>query len=61
MSTTWRKSSYSSNGSDCVEVAFAGDGVATRDSKAPAGPTLTFSAARWSSFLAEVKHGNLGL
>lgn len=32
----WRKSSYSSNGGDCVELAAG----AVRDSKNPAGPAL---------------------
>lgn len=57
--TTWRKSSYSSNGSNCVEVAFAGDGVATRDSKNPTGPTLRFTARSWLGFLAEAKANRL--
>lgn len=33
---TWRKSSYSTSGGNCVEVARAGDGrLVFRDSKAP--------------------------
>jgi hypothetical protein len=33
---TWRKSSYSSSGGNCVEVARTADGrLAFRDSKAP--------------------------
>jgi hypothetical protein len=59
MPTTWRTSSRSSNGSNCVEVAFAGDDVVARDSKAPVGPVLTFGAPHWASFLAAVKQGNL--
>ncbi|MBM7770355.1 hypothetical protein JOD54_000559 [Actinokineospora baliensis] len=35
---TWRKSTRSSNGSDCVEVR--NDLSAVRDSKNPGGPTL---------------------
>ena len=35
----WRKSSFSSCGVECVEVAFAGRG-AVRDSKNPGGPVL---------------------
>ena len=55
----WRKSSYSNaNGGDCIEVA---DGfvnlIPVRDSKDPCGPTLTFTAAAWASFVAEVKAG----
>ncbi|MBO0652851.1 DUF397 domain-containing protein [Streptomyces triculaminicus] len=57
----WRKSSYSGSGGgsgtdDCVEVA---DNIPTlvpvRDSKRPTGPTLTFPAAAWAAFVAEVK------
>lgn len=35
----WRKSSFSSNGTDCVEVAS--DRAAVRDSKNPHGPVLS--------------------
>lgn len=31
----WRKSSYSSSGGNCVEVAFVEGRVALRDSKSP--------------------------
>ncbi|MGW3895696.1 DUF397 domain-containing protein [Micromonospora profundi] len=49
----WRKSTRSgSNGGDCVEVADNLPGlVAVRDSKDPAGPTLAFSPAAWTSFV----------
>jgi len=47
----WRKSSHSgaTNG-DCVEVAFAVEAVAVRDSKNSAGSTLAFSPAQWRAF-----------
>lgn len=48
---TWRKSSYSQAGSDCVEV---GRGVGIRDSKAPT-THLPVSAKAWSAFLTDVK------
>jgi hypothetical protein len=53
----WRTSSYSSpNGGQCVEVARNLPGiVAVRDSKAPHGPTLTFTPAAWQTFLARAK------
>jgi hypothetical protein len=35
----WRKSSFSSSGAECVEVASAGRG-AVRDSKNPEGPKI---------------------
>jgi hypothetical protein len=52
--SVWRKSSYSENGSDCVEVAFTTDRVAARDSKEPDGPMLMFGHAQWSAFLARL-------
>ncbi|HEY9475347.1 MAG TPA: DUF397 domain-containing protein [Mycobacteriales bacterium] len=55
----WRKSSYSGTASDCVEVAFAGDEVATRDSKDPTGPALVFTRAEWAAFLTALRTGHL--
>lgn len=49
--STWRKSSYSASGSECVEV---GHGVGIRDSKAPA-LHLPVSTEAWSAFLHLVK------
>ncbi|MCP2245013.1 DUF397 domain-containing protein [Lentzea aerocolonigenes] len=46
----WRKSSYSANASDCVEVAT---GIGIRDSKAPVSH-VEVGAAAWSAFLADV-------
>ncbi|MEZ0095783.1 DUF397 domain-containing protein [Streptacidiphilus sp. EB129] len=56
----WRKSSYSGNG-QCVEIATPAVGVAVRDSKDPEGPTLSFSADAWSSFLTEIGQGSFDL
>ncbi|WP_419184379.1 DUF397 domain-containing protein [Streptomyces coelicoflavus] len=50
----WRKSSYSSDqGGNCVEVAevTAHATVAVRDSKTPAGPTLTLAPAAFTAFV----------
>lgn len=54
--TGWFKSSYSggSNG-DCLEVATGYTAVPVRDSKAPSGPAIVFSASGWTSFVAAVK------
>ncbi|MBA0050069.1 DUF397 domain-containing protein [Streptomyces sp. AJS327] len=55
---TWRTSSYSSNGGDCVEVAANVPGVVpVRDSKDPHSPELSVPQTSWSSFLASIKEG----
>jgi uncharacterized protein DUF397 len=54
----WRKSSHSNGQANCVETAIIGqDGrfVAVRDSKAPAGPVLTFRPSAWQRFTTSVK------
>ena len=58
---SWRKSSYSNaDGGDCVEVASGLAGVVpVRDSKDPEGPALSFPAASWTAFLAEMPSGGL--
>jgi hypothetical protein len=57
--TIWRKSSRSSGGDNCVEVATAGDGsVGVRDSKQHGlGPVLEFTPSEWEAFLGGVKDG----
>ncbi|MFE1558385.1 DUF397 domain-containing protein [Streptomyces sp. NPDC058734] len=52
----WRKSSYSNNGGNCVEVALNLPGtVPVRDSKTPGGPVLAFRAAAFAAFLDGVR------
>jgi hypothetical protein len=52
----WRISSYSANGSTCVEVARNLPGIiAVRDSKDPHGPVLILTPADWSAFLVGLK------
>ena len=54
----WVKSSLSFSNSNCLEVAALPDGgTAVRDSKAPDGPILRFTAAEWDAFLGGVKAG----
>ncbi|MFE9429132.1 DUF397 domain-containing protein [Kitasatospora sp. NPDC006697] len=55
----WRKSSYSGNTGDCIEVADGFPaGVPVRDSKNPDGPALVFPAGAWSAFVAGVHAGD---
>lgn len=50
---TWRRSSYSGNQGNCVEVADNVPGLApVRDSKTPHGPALLFPADAWTAFVA---------
>jgi hypothetical protein len=51
--TVWRKSSFSTANSDCVEVSFAPETVAARDSKNPDGPVLAFAPTPWLAFLRD--------
>jgi hypothetical protein len=55
---TWRKSTRSGDGADCVEWAIAGNTVGVRHSKHPAGPILTFPIDAWRDFIAALKHGD---
>jgi hypothetical protein len=58
----WIKSSYSDNGGQCVEVATnlvpAHGIVPVRDSKNPAGPSLTLSTHAFTGFVTGVKRGD---
>lgn len=51
----WHKSSRSNTKGHCVEVAFADQAVAARDSKRRDGAALVFSPADWTSFLEAVR------
>jgi hypothetical protein len=55
----WRKSTLSSAGDNCVEVAFTADGrTGVRDSKQQGlGPVLVFTQAEWDAFLGGVRQG----
>lgn len=53
---TWRKSSHSGSGDQCVEVAPLASGLrAVRDSKDPAGPALVLVPSAWRGLLDAIK------
>jgi hypothetical protein len=56
---TWRKSSRSGSGQDCVEIAETPDGIAVRDSKDTAGPVLMVDVSVWQRFLTALKAHDL--
>ena len=54
----WFKSSRSTGGRECVEVAHLNGGmVGVRDSKNPAGPALIFGSAEWDAFTDQLAEG----
>ncbi|MEV8328625.1 DUF397 domain-containing protein [Kitasatospora sp. NPDC056731] len=58
MDTTWRKSSYSGQGGQCIEVADGFiDVQPVRDSKDPDGPVLLFPSAAWQAFVTSTRAG----
>jgi hypothetical protein len=59
--TRWRKSSHSTAGNDCVEVASTGAACAIRDSKIPAGGHITISPQAWRKFTNQIKQGTYDL
>ncbi|MFF3033287.1 DUF397 domain-containing protein [Streptomyces rubiginosohelvolus] len=60
-SPRWFKSSYSSNGGDCIEVAAnlaATHGIVpVRDSKAVDGPVVVVPVTAFSAFVAGLRGG----
>ena len=52
MRLEFRKSSYSAQRQECVEVAELPSGAAIRDSKHPDAGHLPFSATEWTGFLS---------
>jgi uncharacterized protein DUF397 len=52
----WRKSSYSSQDGNCVELARNLPGlVAVRDSKEPGGARLVISSEAWQAFVRKLR------
>ncbi|MFE2215941.1 DUF397 domain-containing protein [Streptomyces canus] len=48
----WRKSTYSGDGSNCVEIAMTPTTIHIRDSKNTEGPFLAFPSFTWASFVS---------
>ncbi|WP_030061749.1 DUF397 domain-containing protein [Streptomyces novaecaesareae] len=60
MTLDWFKSSYSSNGGQCIEVSNSVPGIVpVRDSKDPEDPVLVFSGSAWEAFVTAVRMGDL--
>ena len=58
----WRKSSFSGNGGDCVEVGQLSNGViVVRDTKDRSGTARCYAPAAWRAFVAGVRSGGPGL
>jgi hypothetical protein len=55
----WRKSSYSDNTQNCVELADAGSVVLVRDSKHPEAGHLALVRAEAAALVAAAKAGEL--
>ena len=53
--TTWRKSSYSGNSGNCVEVAVTEAVVGVRDSKNRNGGALIVGCEQWQAFIKTLK------
>jgi hypothetical protein len=59
----WRKSSFSGNSGNCVEVQITDQAgaVAVRDSKCVPGPELAITGDRWAAFVRRAKGGQFDL
>jgi Domain of unknown function (DUF397) len=56
----WRKSSYSGNSGNCVEVAQFVGFVAVRDSKDhPRGRVMIFEPDTWSAFVRQCQRASI--
>ncbi|RKT83727.1 protein of unknown function [Saccharopolyspora antimicrobica] len=56
----WRKSSYSGEEGNCVEVGASSEAVGVRDTKDRDGGTLMFPTAAWGGFLRSLKAERFG-
>ena len=51
----WRKSSFSGNGGECIEVSRGHNVVVVRDTTDRSGPILWFAPEAWRRFADKVK------
>lgn len=58
---TWRKSTRSGNGGNCVQftdsLLHEQAIVGVRDSKDPTGPAMAFGPDAWQAFVSSIKRG----
>jgi hypothetical protein len=55
----WRKSTYSGQDGNCVEICDVPGSVGIRDSKSPDRAVLRSTRRDWAAFIREAKAGNL--
>lgn len=62
-SNHWRKSTFSGNGGNCVEVGrSSGEDVLVRDTKDQGrGQVHRYSAEEWHAFLSSIRSGEFDL
>ncbi|SFE54235.1 protein of unknown function [Actinopolyspora alba] len=56
----WRKSAYSGQDTNCVEVGRIPDGAAVRDTKDRSAGYFTTTGSQWSAFIDAVKSERFG-
>lgn len=57
----WRKSSFSSQTTNCVEFRRVEGGVEVRNSKRPDEATVSYTDSEWRAFIAGAKAGEFDL
>ena len=57
----WRKSSFSSQTTNCVEFRRVEGGVEVRNSKRPDAGTIAYTDSEWQAFIAGAKNGEFDL
>lgn len=52
---TWRRSSHSTSGENCVELAALPTGITLRDSKNPVGPYLAVARPAFRHLIEQIR------